>query len=143
MKMTNLKVYDPFSTEPFDDVFSGFFRPARYGTQVTEPQIKIDVEETDAAYKVRAEIPGVKKEDINVEVDGDIVSIRAEVKNEKDVKQNGKILRSERFYGAMTRRFSLERDVDEAHTAAKYENGVLFLELPKKAASSSKRVAIG
>ncbi len=141
--MTNLKVYDPFSTEPFDDVFSGFFRPARFGTQMTEPQIKIDVEETDAAYKVKAEIPGVKKEDINVEVDGDVVSIRAEVKNEKDVKLHGKILRSERYYGAMTRRFSLERDVDEAHTAAKYENGVLFLELPKKAASSSKRVAIG
>jgi HSP20 family protein len=143
MKMTNLKVYDPFSAEPFDDVFSGFFRPARFGTQMTEPQIKIDVEETDSAYKVKAEIPGVKKEDINVEVDGDVVSIRAEVKNEKDVKQNGKLLRSERYYGAMTRRFSLERDVDEAHTAAKYENGVLFLDLPKKAASSSKRVAIG
>jgi HSP20 family protein len=143
MNMTNLKVYDPFSTEPFDDVFSGFFRPARYGTSMNEPQIKIDVEETDAAYKVRAEIPGVKKEDINVEVDGDIVSIRAEVKNEKDVKQIGKVLRSERYYGAMTRRFSLERDVDEAHTAARYENGVLFLDLPKKAASSSKRVAIG
>lgn len=141
--MTNLKVYDPFSTEPFDEVFSGFFRPARFGTQMKEPQIKIDVEETDAAYKVRAEIPGVKKEDINVEVDGDVVSIRAEVKNEKDVKQNGKILRSERYYGTMTRRFSLERDVDEAHTAARYENGVLFLDLPKKAASSNKRVTIG
>lgn len=141
--MSNLQIYDPFSTEPFDDVFSGFFRPTRFSTSVAQPQIKIDVEETDAAYKVKAEIPGVKKEDINVEVDGDIVSIRAEVKNEKDVKQNGKVLRSERYYGAVTRRFSLERDVDEAKTAAKYENGVLFLDLPKKANGCGKRVAIG
>lgn len=140
--MTNLRVYDPLPLDRFDDVFGGFFRPARMGMTLNEPQIKLDVEETDNSYKVKADIPGVKKEDISVEVDGDTVSISAEVKQEKDVKNNGKVLRSERYYGAITRRFSLERDIDDAHTVAKYENGVLFLDLPKKATASTKRVAI-
>lgn len=140
--MTNLRVYDPLRLDRFDDVFGGFFRPARMGMTPDEPQIKLEVEETDNSYKVKADIPGVKKEDISVEIDGDTVSISAEVKQEKDVKNNGKVLRSERYYGAITRRFSLERDIDDAHTVAKYENGVLFLDLPKKATASTKRVAI-
>jgi HSP20 family protein len=140
--MANLRIYDPFATEPFENVFRGILQPMRFDTPNNEPQIKIDVEENDNAYKVKAEIPGVKKEDINIEVDGGVVSISAEVKNERDVKDNGKVLRSERYYGKTLRQFSLAQDVDETKADAKYENGVLQLTLPKKAGGKAKRLTV-
>lgn len=140
--MANLRIYDPFTTDPFENVFRGILQPMRFDMPNNEPQIKIDVEENDNSYKVKAEIPGVKKEDINIEVDGGVVSISAEVKNERDVKDNGKVLRSERYYGKALRQFSLAQDVDEAKADAKYENGVLHLTLPKKAGGKAKRLAV-
>jgi HSP20 family protein len=105
-------------------------------------QIRIDVEEKDKAYTVRADIPGVKKEDINVRIDGNIVQIDAETKQDKEVKEKGKLLRSERYYGSVSRSFSLSQDIDESKAIAKYENGVLNLELPKKEATALKRLAV-
>jgi HSP20 family protein len=140
--MANLKIYDPFAADPFEDVFRGFLQPLRMDSAPREPQIKIDVEENDTSYKVKAEIPGVKKDDINIEVDGGVVSISAEVKNERDVKDNGKVLRNERYFGRAVRQFSLAQDVDEAKADAKYENGVLELLLPKKAGGKAKRLAV-
>jgi len=101
-----------------------------------------DVSENDGAYTVRAEIPGVKKEDINISIDGDQVAISAEVKNEKDVKEGERVLRSERYYGKVYRAFQLGQTVDENAASAKYADGVLELTLPKKAATSAKRIEI-
>lgn len=142
--MSRLQVYDPFLASPFDDVFSGFLRPMKWEQQEMAPsQIKVDVEENDKAYTVKAEIPGVKKEDISVQIDGNRISIGAEVKKESDVTGNGgKVLRSERYYGSMTRSFQLGSDVDEAKADAKYADGVLELSLPKKASAATKRLAI-
>jgi HSP20 family protein len=102
----------------------------------------MDVSEDDGAYNVRAEIPGVKKDDINVTIDGNQVAITAEVKHIEEDKRGEKVLRSERFYGKVYRAFSLAQDVDETSAQAKYNAGVLELRLPKKAAVSAKKLAI-
>ena len=139
--MTNLLRYNP-ADDAFDDLFRGFFmRPVRFEGQ-PEVQIKIDISEDDKAYTVHAEIPGVKKEDIHVTIDGNQVAISAEVKNEKEVKEGEKVLRSERYYGKVSRAFTLGQDVDEASAQAKYDNGVLELRLPKQVAAKAKRLTI-
>jgi HSP20 family protein len=113
----------------------------RFGGQ-PDVRMKMDVTEDDKYYKVHAEIPGVKKEDIHVEIDGNHVSISAEVKNEKEVKEGEKLLRSERYYGSVSRVFSLAQDVVEGAAEAKYNDGVLELMLPKKMAASAKKLVI-
>lgn len=145
--MANLSRFDPFritslrASDPFDEVFRGFFRPVRL--EETQPvQLKIDVREDDRAYTVHAEIPGVKKEDIQVTIDGNQVSISAETRQEKEVKDGEKVLHTERYYGKVARNFALASEIDEGNAQAKYENGVLELTLPKKAATASKKLTI-
>ncbi len=142
--MANLSRYTPVD-DAFDDLFRGFFmRPVRVAgmPEVSEMQIKMDVKEDDRAYTVHAEIPGVKKDDIHVTIDGNQVAISAEVKQEKEVREGEKILRSERYYGKVSRAFTLAQDVDDATAQAKYADGVLELTLPKKAAVKAKRLVI-
>jgi HSP20 family protein len=142
--MANISRYDPFemTAEPFDDLFRGFFRPVRFEGQPQQMQIKVDVKESDKSYTVHADIPGVKKEDIHVTIDGNQVSISAEVKKEKEEKEGDKVLRSERYYGKVARSFALGQDIDEASSAAKYSDGVLELTLPKKKALATKKLTI-
>jgi HSP20 family protein len=139
--MANVTRYDPFAD--LDDMFKGFMlRPVRLDPQAPQMQIKMDVKENDSAYVVRADIPGVKKEDIKVDVDGNVVSISAEVKQEKEQKEGGRVIRSERYYGSMSRSFSLGQDVDEKTANAKYTDGVLELTLPKKAGSRQAKIVV-
>lgn len=139
--MANISRYNP-ADDAFDDLFRGFFmRPVRIEGQ-PEVQIKMDVSEDEKAYTVHAEIPGVKKEDIHVTIDGNQVAISAEIRNEKEVKEGDKVLRSERYYGKVSRAFTLGQDVDEAAAQAKYNNGVLELRLPKKVTAKAKRLNI-
>lgn len=141
--MNGLRILDPSLKDPFESVFRGFLAPMRFDLNGDALDIKVDVVEKDGAFKVHADLPGVKKEDINVRVDGNRVQIDAEARREKDVKEEGgKLLRSERYYGTVSRVFTLSQDVDEAKVEAKYENGVLTLDLPKKVGTSSKRIAI-
>lgn len=130
--------------DPFDDLFRGFFvRPVDFnGNQAQAPSIKMDVKEQGESYLVHAELPGVKKEDIHVVVDGNLVSISAEVKQDKEVKDGERVLRSERYYGKVSRSFQLEQDLDDAKASARFNDGVLELTLPKRIASPSKRLAI-
>ena len=145
--MTNLTHYDPFRDltrfEPFrnfDDMFKGFMvRPV---ISEMEPEIKMDVSEDDKAYTVRAEIPGVKKDDIKVAVEGNQVSISAEVKKEKEEKEGKKVIRSERYYGKVYRSFSLAQEVDQNAAKAKYSDGVLELTLPKKPGTAGKEISV-
>ena len=129
--------------DPFDDLFRGFFvRPVDLGSQPDAPIVKIDVKEKERNYLVHAEIPGVKKDDIHVAVDGAVVSITAERREEKDVKEGERVLRTERYFGKVSRSFQLAQEVDEAQVTAKYTDGVLELLLPKKAAAQARRIAI-
>lgn len=132
--------------EPFEDFVPDFFR--RFmprGMPVLEPMqdIRIDIEEDDKQYVVRAEIPGAKKEDLRVEVDGNRVSIAAEVKKDREEKnQKGRVLVRETYEGNVSRSFSLPQDIDESRIAAKLDNGVLKLTLPKSEGSRNRRVTI-
>ena len=146
--MANLTRYDPFNLarlDPFgdiDDLFKGFFvRPVLFEGQ-PQMQIKMDLKEDDKAYTVHADIPGVKKEDIHVSIEGNQVSISAETKVEKEEKKGEKVLRSERYVGKVARTFTLAHDVDEAGAQAKYSDGVLELTLPKKAVTAARKLAI-
>lgn len=139
--MNRLTVYDPFA-EVFPELFRNFMQPARGEQRATAIEIRVDVRETEKAYVVHADIPGVKREDINVDVDGNVVSISAEVKRENEVKEGEKVLRTERYRGAMTRSFSLGSEIDEGQASARYENGVLELTLPKKATASARRLTV-
>jgi len=140
--MTSLARYSYPLDETFDDLFKGFFvRPMTFENQ-SQAQFRIDVKEDDGAYVVQAEIPGAKKEDINVTINGNQVAISAEVKRQREDKQGEKVLRSERYYGKVYRAFGLAQDVDEASAQAKYSEGVLELRLPKKAAVATKKLSI-
>ncbi len=130
--------------DPFDDLFRGFFvRPVEMGNQPQAPTIKMDVKEEENAYQVHAELPGVKKEDIHVTIDGSQVSISAEVKQEKEVKDGERVLRSERYFGKVSRSFQLAQDIDDGKAVARFNDGILELTLPKRAATASKRLTIG
>jgi HSP20 family protein len=127
----------------FRDVSPGFFVKPLHGEPLPSPgQIKMDVKESDGGYTVSAEIPGVKKEDIHVTIEGSVVTVRAEVKQEDAQTQDDKVLRSERYFGSVSRGISLPQDIDQSQAKAKYDNGVLTLTLPKKQGNGSQKLRI-
>lgn len=143
--MANITRYNPFE-EFFNDFGKGFFvRPIAFPAE-TELSMKIDVSEDDKSFTVKADIPGVKKEDIQVDIDGGQVSLRAEARkqtdSEKQTKKDEKVVYSERSYGMVSRSFTLPVDVDAKDAKAEYKDGVLSLSLPKKSNGSAKRVAV-
>ena len=139
--MANITRFGSFDNL-FDDLAKGFWVKPLAVPAGEELKLKVDVKEDEKAYTVHAEIPGVKKEDIQVEVNGDQVSLRAEVKREKEEKKDEKVVRCERYYGKQYRSFTLGSDIDSAKAEAKYQDGVLELKLPKKANGSSKELKV-
>ncbi len=141
--MSNLRLLDPVFGDNFENAMRRFFSPTVFEGEAPQLKMRIDVTENDQGYSVKADIPGVKKEDINVRIDGNVVQIDAETKSEKETRGNGdKVLRSERYYGTISRTFSLGQDIDDSKVQAKYADGVLNLELPKKAPADARRIAI-
>ena len=139
--MTNLTRYNPIE-DFFKDFGKGFWvKPVAFPGE-TELSMKIDVKEDDKAFTVKADIPGVRKEDIQVDIDGDQVTVRAEAKQEKEEKKGEKTVYSERSYGMVSRSFTLPADVEEKDAKAEYKDGVLNLVLPKKANGAAKRIAV-
>lgn len=140
--MTRLSVYDPFA-EVFPELFRGFLAPNRATSGAPALDMRIDVRESAGAYTVSAEMPGVARDDIQVQIDGNRVSITAEVKRESPEKPEGeRVLRSERFYGPLARSFALTSEIDDHNAGARFENGILTLTLPKQAAPSARRLTI-
>jgi HSP20 family protein len=143
--VANITRFDPFLNpfgDAFEDVFRRMLRPVRWEVEGASAEIKIDVEENDKSYTVKAEIPGVKKEDIGVQINGNVVSISAEAKREKEVKEQGKLIRSERYHGSLMRSFSLAHDINGAEAAAKYTDGVLELTLSKKTSAAARKLSV-
>lgn len=129
--------------DPLDDLFRGFFvRPVDFGAPAEAPAVKMDVREQEGSYTVHVEIPGVKKDDIHVAVDGAVVSITAERREEKDVREGERVLRTERYFGKVSRSFQLAQEIDDTRVSAKYTDGVLELSLPKKTAAQARRITI-
>ena len=141
--MANITRFDPFN-ELVDDLFKGFLvRPVAYANNGEAlPRVKVDVAEKNGAYTVTAELAGVKKDDIQVTIDGAEVTLAAEIKREKEVADDERVLHAERIFGKVSRSFSLPQEVDEAKAEAKFRDGVLELTLPKKAAAARKQVTI-
>lgn len=145
----NLTRFDPFGELARFDTFRGFedllknFSGFNAPTGSSEARIRLDVTETDDAYAVRAEMPGVKKDDVKITIDGNKVAIRAESRSEAEQKEGETVLRSERFYGVQSRSFVLAHDIEDASATAKYEDGILTLHLPKKTSGAGvKTLAI-
>ncbi|TDV13862.1 Hsp20/alpha crystallin family protein [Paraburkholderia caballeronis] len=145
--MSNMTRYDPFSMEGVPDLFQGLFRPLRGVIGGEEGQqaagIRLDVTESDSAYTVKAELPGVDRKDIDVKIDGGQVSIAAKIERDAELKEGERVIRRERYAGSVSRSFTLATDIDDAAATAQYQDGVLTLTLPKKAAASSRRLEIG
>ncbi len=126
----------------FPELFRRFARPMQLIDENTLPaDIRVDISENDMEYLVSAEIPGAKKEDIRVSIDGNYVSISAEVKKEQEEK-HGRSLVRETYHGTVSRGFTLASDVDDKTAVAKLEEGVLRLTLPKREGSGSRTLKI-
>lgn len=131
--------------DPFSDLLRGFFvRPMDFDLDMAgkSPEMRVDVKEDTNNYAVHAELPGIAKEDIQVSIDGQTVSISAERKQEKEVKEGERVLRTERYFGKVSRSFQLGQEVDESRASAKFNDGVLELVLPKKEPVQAKRLTI-
>ena len=139
--MNPLTRYEPLVGR-LDGLFDEFLRPTLVWENNAQPQIRVDVKETPEAYTVHAELPGTKKEQIAVEIEGNEVTISAETRREGDKKDGEKWLRTERFYGKTARRFALPQELDEAKADAKFTDGVLTLTLPKKAVVTGRKLEI-
>jgi HSP20 family protein len=147
--MANVVRFDPFSElalfDPLRDIDS-LFDSRRLRNMLREvpeePAIRMDVSEDETAYRVKAEIPGARREDISVAVDGNAVTITAETRREKEEKKGETVIRTERYYGRQSRRFSLAKEIDSEKADAKYENGILELTLPKREGTAVKELKI-
>ena len=132
--------------QPFQEMFTELGKdlvgkPLGMASQLVA-RIRLDVDEDDTAYTVRAEIPGAKKEDIRVNVDGNFVSIAAEVKKEKEEKSGGRVLLKETYIGSSSRGFSLAHEIEPKGVVAKLEDGILKLTLPKREGAGSRTIEI-
>ena len=140
--MVNINRFAPLD-DAFDHLVRGFLvRPVSLDDTATAAKFRVDIAEDDKAYTVHADLPGVKKDDIHIAIDGEQVSITAETRNEKAVKEGDRMLRTERHAGKYHRTFALGNVVDEAAASAKYVDGVLEVTLPKKVAPAARRITI-
>ncbi|CAG9274187.1 Hsp20/alpha crystallin family protein [Paraburkholderia unamae] len=142
--MSNISRHDPFSLEGVPDLFQGLFRPLRTtgGVEGQAAGIRIDVTEDEAGYTVKAEMPGVEKDAIDVKIDGNLVSIAAKVERGAELKEGERVVRRERYTGSVSRAFTLGAEIDDEKAGAQYKDGVLTLVLPRKIASARKRLEI-
>ena len=141
--MVNITRYSPLE-DAFENVLRGVpvWLPNPETRAPAPTQFRMDVTENDREYRVLAELPGVKKEEISITISGNQVAVSAEVKHEKDVKNGDTVLRAERYYGKIQRAFALGQEVDEDTAQAKYNDGVLELTLPKRTAAAAKKLAV-
>lgn len=131
----------PTRSRLFDELMgdlSGFYIQPLHGDPLPQ-SIKVDIEEAGDAYKVQAELPGVKKEDIHVDIDGAVVNIKAEIQQKNSAGEGSRNLRSERYYGSVSRRLELPNEIDLERAQASYEEGLLHLVLPKRKTVENSR----
>ena len=127
----------------FGDVFSGFFRSPLIHRSVRKARIPaVDVAETDTAYQVKAELPGIRKEDLDVTVDDGVLTIKAEHNDNQEQTENGQLIRQERSYGKFVRSLRLGANVDEETITAEYRDGVLHITLPKAKEVQPRKVEV-
>jgi HSP20 family protein len=138
--MSNITRYDPLFN--VDDFFRGLRLAPMRNIDETAPKMKIEVEEDDKVFTIHAEVPGAKKDDIKVTIDGNQIAISAEIKRESEKKEKGRVVHSERYYGNVYRSFALDSAVDDAKGSASYKDGMLELVLPKKSSGGPTKLQI-
>lgn len=143
---THLTRFNPFGDlagfeglRGFDDLFNRFPLSASMASQAEPARISIDVSERDDAYSVKADVPGISKDNIKVAIEGNVVSIRVEKSGEETEKDGETVLRRERYRGVQMRRFSLAHDIDATAATARCADGILELTLPKKTTEQGAR----
>ncbi|MBO6642784.1 MAG: Hsp20/alpha crystallin family protein [Altererythrobacter sp.] len=132
----------------FDDLFNdfpfGYSIAPLHGDPLPAPgKIRLDVKENKDCLVIQAEVPGVKKEDIDVSVDNNVLTISAEVSQYDADEENDAVIHSERYYGSIRRSISLPAEVTADDATAKYEDGILVLKLPKSAKDSKRKISVG
>ena len=145
--MANLLVRRETLGSLFDEFFNDFFSRsglpvARAAELPSAARARMDVVDKNDRYEVLIDLPGVKKEDIQVTIEGNRVAIAAETKSEKEVKEGERLIHSERYAASYARSFELPAEVTEQGAEAAFENGVLRLTLPKRATVTSKRLTV-
>ena len=147
--MSALTRWNPFKpltrfdvASQFDDLLRAFPMQSAWRDMDLQPDIRIDVREDAGAYRVKAEMPGVEKQDIELSIDGNLVTIGAEVKRDVERKEGENELYAERYYGKARRQFSLPSEVDGTKAEARYDKGVLSITLPKKSNGQTRKIAI-
>ena len=133
----------PAARYPFslvDAMFSDWV--GQRATRSLVSRARLEVKERNGQYEVRAELPGTRKEDIAIDIDGAWVSISARADSQAEQKAGEKVLYSERSHESYARAFELPQAVDAAAAEAKFEDGVLTLTLPKKDTPKSTRIAV-
>lgn len=127
----------------FDSFFdSDFPRYRLLPENRSEDALAVDIEETDKGYRLKADFPGLKKDDISVSVENNVLTLSAEYSEEREEKDKGRILRQERRFGRYSRSFSLGNDVDESKIKASFDAGVLTLDIPRAESKQPKKKAI-
>ena len=131
--------------EDFDQLFEGFFRPMRVLEENNAGRDLIpavDVSENDDHFTVRAEVPGVKKEDVDITYENGVLTLSAETRSESEEKEGERVIRQERRYGKYMRSLRLGADIDESNIKATYKDGVLEIALPKAEEIKPKRISV-
>ncbi len=135
----------PLNGVSFDRLFDGIVYPLARNVQAASAiAARFDVVEKNDRFEARIEIPGVNKDDIDVQIDGAVVRVKAESKAEEktEAEEGAKVLHSSRATRSWVRNFTLPAEVDDSRAEAAYENGVLTLTLPKKEVVQPKRLAV-
>ena len=133
------------ASDVFDDFFGGFFNPLNSGQESVSAtgahSLKVDIYEKDGNIILEAELAGVQKDDITVDVEGKILTLGGERKHDEDIAKDNRY-RSERSYGSFERKFSLPFEVETDNITANFKNGVLTLSISKPEAQVAKKIAI-
>lgn len=127
----------------FDQFFNGFLAPEAYVADGHDLVPAVDVSETDDAYLVRAEMPGVRKEDIDITLEDGVLTLSAERKSESEAREGERLIRREVRYGKYLRSLRLGVPIDEDRIKASYADGVLALNLPKSEAAKPRKIEVG
>ena len=145
-----MSTYRPGSVEDqfgrmVETMFQDFFSPIAQGSGWRDDGLgvpRLDVRETEKTFEIQADLPGVRKEDIKVSIDGPRVTIEGECQQANEQREGEQVMYSERSTRRYQRSFSLPSEVDDASSEARFEDGVLKLSLPKKMGGSARRLTI-
>jgi HSP20 family protein len=130
--------------DDFNSLFENFLQPTRWAEEEASQGIapRLDVVERDNEFVVKAEMPGMKKDDIEISLENGVLTITAETRSETEEKEGDRVIRQERRYGKYLRSLRLGKEIDEKMVKANYKDGILELVLPKAEAVKPKKITV-